>query len=225
MGPQNRRDRKHPDAIMKDFRALLDNMQDTTHCMTIYNGTRGFLEVKSLYKTHISEEQLHAMELCICHGSNVEVEGLDGKRISQICGCTGSQNWREGDRQNDWVWGKQRPERCHGALNGHLPCQLQRVLKIKLLNKDGAFVEYRLGLALTTIPENSGNLDPVSKFVQVRKALSGVDLQVFSGGNIVGSAHVTPEIVTSCKRGDGHNERWIVKCHIDLVTWNDVYNK
>ena len=28
MGPQNRRDGKHPDAMIKDFRVLLDNMQD-----------------------------------------------------------------------------------------------------------------------------------------------------------------------------------------------------
>jgi hypothetical protein len=32
---------------------------------------------------------------------------------------------------------------------------------MKLLNDDGAFDEYWLALALTTIPENSGNLDPV----------------------------------------------------------------
>jgi len=68
--------------------------------------------------------------------------------------------------------------------------QLQRLFKIKLQNEDGAFVEYWLALVLTTIPENSGNLDPVSKFVQLRKAPAAVALQVFSVGNIVGCAHV-----------------------------------
>jgi hypothetical protein len=84
-------------------------------------------------------------------------------------------------------------------------------------------VEYWLALALTTIPENSGNLDPVSKFVQVRNAQAGIALQVFSLGNIVGCAHVISEIASSSKKGDGQNKRWIVNSHIDLVTWNVVY--
>jgi len=122
------------------------------------------------------------------------------------------------------VWVKQRLRRCYGALNGRLPLQLQRLLKIKLQNVDGAFVEYWLALALTTIPENSRNLDPVSKFVQVRKAPAAVALEVFSVGNIIGCTHVIPEIATSRKTGDGRNERCIVNSHIDLATWNDVYN-
>jgi len=85
------------------------------------------------------------------------------------------------------------------VLNGPLPWQLQRLFKIKLLNEDGAFVEYWLAVALTTTPENSGNLDPVPKFLQARKALAAVALQVFSVGHIVGCAHIIPEIATSCK--------------------------
>jgi len=164
------------------------------------------------------------MELCIHHGIKVQFEGLDGERISQRCRCTGSQSWRGGDRWNDWVWVKQHLGRCYATLNGRLPWQLQRLLKINLQNEDGAFVEYWLALALTAIPENSGYLDPVSKFVQVRKAPAAVALQVFSVGNNVGCAHVIPEIATSNKTGDGRNERWIVYSHIDLATWNDVYN-
>jgi len=122
------------------------------------------------------------------------------------------------------VWVKRRPGRCYGALNGHLPWQLQRLFKIKLLYEDGAFIEYWLALVLTTIPENSGNLDPVSLFVQVRTAPAAVSLQVFSVGIIVSCMHVIPEIVTSSKTGDGRNEPWIVNSLIDLVTWNDVYN-
>ena len=78
--------------------------------------------------------------------------------------------------------------RCCGALNGHLPWQLHRLFNIKLLNKDGAFVVYWLALALTTIHENSSNLDPVSKLVHVRYALAATELQVFSVGNIAGCA-------------------------------------
>jgi len=48
------------------------------------------------------------MELCIYDCSKVQVDGLDGELISQMGRCTGSQSWRGGNRQNDWVWVKQR---------------------------------------------------------------------------------------------------------------------
>jgi hypothetical protein len=67
-------------------------------------------------------------------------------------------------------------------------------------------------------------LDPALKFVHVRKAPAAIALQVFSVGNIAGCAHVIAEIATSTKTEDGRNERWIVNSHIDLATWNDVYN-
>jgi hypothetical protein len=209
--------------MIKDFRALLDNTQDAWHRVAIYRGTQEFIMHKSRNKTYISDEQLHPMELCIYHCIKVQVEGLDVERISQLCRCTGSQRLRGGVRLNDWVWVNQRPGRCYGSLNGCLPWQLQPLFKIKLQNEDGAFVEYWLALALTTLPEISGNLDPVSKFVHVRKALAAVALHVFSLGNIVGCALVIPEIATSCRTGDGQNKRRIVNSHIDLATWNDVY--
>jgi hypothetical protein len=77
---------------------------------------------------------------------------------------------------------------------------------------------------LTTIPENLGNLDPVTKFVQLGKAPAAVALQVFCVGNIVGCTDVIAAIPTGSKTGDGRNERWIVNSHIHLATWNDVYN-
>jgi len=224
IGPQNRRDAKHPDAKIKDFRALLNNRKDATHRAAIYSGTGEFIQHKSRNKTYISDEQVHAMELCIYHGIKVQVEGLEGERISRMWQGTGSQSWLRRDRQNYWVWVKQRPGRCYGALNGCLPWQLQRLFKIKLQNKDGAFVEYWLALALTTIPENSGNLDPVSRFVHVRKVPAATVFQVCRVGNIIGRTHIIPEIATSSKTGDERNKRWIVNGHIDLATWNDVYN-
>jgi len=142
MGPQNRCDGKHPDAIMKDFRALLDNTDNATHRVAICSGMREFIKHKSRNKMYISDDQLHAMELCIYHGIKVQVEGLDGECISQMCRCTGNQSRRGGDRRNDWVWVKQRMGRFYGALNGRLSWQLQRLFKIKLLNEDGAFIEY-----------------------------------------------------------------------------------
>ena len=76
IAPQNRQNGKHPDTMMKDFRALLDNTQDATHHMKMYNGTLEFLNHMSLNKMYILYELLHAMELCIYHGIKVQVEGL-----------------------------------------------------------------------------------------------------------------------------------------------------
>jgi len=124
MGPQNHRNGMYPDAMIKDFRALLDNTHDAMHCVAIYSGTLEFMKHMSRNKTYLSDEQLHAMELSIYHGIKVQVEGLDGEHISQMCRCPGSQSWCGGDRPNDWVWVKHRPGRCYGALNGRLPWQL-----------------------------------------------------------------------------------------------------
>jgi len=111
--------------MIKDFGALLENTQDATHHVTIYNGMREFHKHKSHNKTYISDEQLHAMELYKYHGIKVQVEGLDGEHVSQICRSTGSQSWHGGDRRNEWVLVKERPGRSYGALNGRLPWQLQ----------------------------------------------------------------------------------------------------
>ena len=103
MEPQNRLDAKHPDATIKDFRALLDNTQDATHHVAIYSGTLELIKCKSCNKTYISDEQLHTMELCIYHVIKVQVESLDREHIFQICRWTGCQSCRRGDRRNDWV--------------------------------------------------------------------------------------------------------------------------
>jgi hypothetical protein len=223
MGPRNRREGKPPDAMFKDFRALLDNIQGTTHSLALYSGIQNIIQDRNCNKTYISDDQLHAMELCIQHGIQGQVEGLDCEHICQMCRCTGRQSWRRGDQWNDCVCVKQRPERCYSALNGRLSWQLQRLFKIKLLNKDGAFAEYWLALALTTIPENAGNLCSVWTFVQVRKTPVAVAVEVFRVRNIVSCTDVIPEIATSSKKGDRPNERWIVNSHIDLATWCNVY--
>jgi len=101
------------------------------------------------------------------------------------------------------VWLQQCPGRCYGALNGRLPWQLQRLFKIKLQNKDGALDKYWLALALATIPENSGNLDPVLKIVPVRNTPAAVALQFFRMGYIVSCTYVIPVIANSYKTGDG----------------------
>jgi len=107
---------------------------------------------------------------------------------------------------------------CYHVLSCHLLWQLKPLFEIKLLNEDGTFVDYWLGLALTTIPVISAILDPVSKFVQLRQTQAAVALQVISVGNIVRCAQVIAEIATSSKTGDRPNEPWMVNSHIDLTT-------
>jgi hypothetical protein len=156
--------------MMRDFGPLLDKMKDATHRVGICGGTQVFIKHKSRNNTYILDEQLHAMQLCIYNGMDVQVEGFEGEHIASISRCTESQNWSRWDQRNNWVWVKQCPVRQCGVLNCRLPWQLRLPFKIKLLNKEGAFIEYWLALALTTMPENPGNLDPVSKFLQARKS-------------------------------------------------------
>jgi len=94
MGPQNHCDGTHPEAVIKDFWALLDNSQDATQRVAIYSGTQQFTKHTCHNKTYVLDEQLHVMELCIYHGIKDQGESLDGERISQMCRCTGSQGWR-----------------------------------------------------------------------------------------------------------------------------------
>ena len=70
--------------MVKDFSALLDTTQDPTHCVAILSSTWAFIMHKSRNKPDISDEQLHAMELCIYDDIKVQVEGLDGEHISQM---------------------------------------------------------------------------------------------------------------------------------------------
>jgi hypothetical protein len=79
------RDGKHPDTLIKQFRALLHNSQDPAHRVGIYSGMRELIKYMRRNQTFILDEQLHAMVLCIYHGIQVQVEGLEGELISQMC--------------------------------------------------------------------------------------------------------------------------------------------
>jgi hypothetical protein len=207
MGPWNHDDDgKHSYSGIKDLRALRDNERDPTHHAAIYCGMPEFILCKSGNRMYISDKQLYAMDLCIYHGLKLQLGGLEGEPISQMCQYTGSQSWGKGDWLNDRVWITQYPGRCYGELNGCLSCQPQWLYKIKLQDEDGASVEYWLALGLTTIPENSGNLDRVTKFVQVSQALAAFAFQVLGMGNFARCTVENPEIVTSSDPWDGRNE-------------------
>ena len=59
--------------MIEDFRALLDTTQVATPHMTIYNSTQEFIKHKSHYKTYISDDQQHGMQLFIYHGIMIEL--------------------------------------------------------------------------------------------------------------------------------------------------------
>jgi hypothetical protein len=165
------------------------------------------------------------MELWIHDDILVQLEGVDSARISEIGGCPARQTWRGGDQHNDWVWDNQHLRLCYGPPNGRVLWQLQSIFKIKLLNYDGALVENRLALALTMIPVNYGNSNPISRFVAVRKSPAAIAVQVSSVGNIHGCGHTIPGIVPSCNTGDRWNEPLNVNSHIDLAASHMVYKK
>ena len=75
IAPPHCSDGKHPDAMIKQFRALLDITQDATHSLAISSGMHEFIKLKSCNETHISHNQLHAMERCIERGIKVPVKG------------------------------------------------------------------------------------------------------------------------------------------------------
>jgi len=90
IGFQYRHNGSQPDAMIKNFRALLDNTQHATHLVTIYDGTWEFIKHKSRNKMYISDNALHAIELWIYHGIMVQAMGIEGECISHICWCTES---------------------------------------------------------------------------------------------------------------------------------------
>jgi hypothetical protein len=120
--------------------------------------------------------------------------------------------------------GKAMPGKVLWCAEWVSPVATATAIKNRAPNEDGACVQCWFALAFTTIPDNSGNLDPVLKFVQVSKAPAAVALQVCIMGNIISCGHEIPEIAISSKTEDGRNERWIVNSHIDMMTQNHVYN-
>jgi len=70
----------------------------------------------------------------------------------------------------------------------------------------------------------SGNFDPVSRSVQVRKALAAIALQDSSAENIAGGTHVIRGRASSSRAGDRRNMRYIVNSHIVPATCYAVDN-
>jgi len=201
---------------------IIRNTQCTTCQHTAARGSLSSIAVATRC-IHQIKKRL-AMQLCIHHHLVIQAELLEGELISEMSRCTVSFSMCRGDRQNDWVGVMPLPGRCYSTLNGRLPWWLQRLVKIELLNEHGAFIEYWLALVLTTIPENLGNLDPVSKFVQIENILAAISVHIFSVGNLIDYMHVISELTATSKAGIGGKERWIVNSHINLVTWNNVYD-
>jgi len=79
MGPQHRCNGNHSDVMITDIRQWLNHIRDAMHCMTINIGTQEFIKHRSPDNTFIRDEQLHAMELGMYDGNNVQVQGFKPK--------------------------------------------------------------------------------------------------------------------------------------------------
>jgi len=61
MGPQIYPDGKHPDTMIRDFRAILHTTEETKHRMVIISDAQEFTKQKRHKKTYTSDEQPHTM--------------------------------------------------------------------------------------------------------------------------------------------------------------------
>jgi len=92
MGPQHCHDWKHLDSMIKTSvqSSTIHKMQRTMWQYTA--ALKKFIKHESRNMMYISDRQLNAMELFIHHGIELQVEGWDGERISQMCRCTATQS-------------------------------------------------------------------------------------------------------------------------------------
>jgi hypothetical protein len=90
---------------------------------------------------------------------------------------------------------------------------------LSIANQDKPREVVRLALARITEPLNGGTADnaPAMPRVATPAALAK-RYAVIHADSIEGAAHLVPLLPDEEK-----NKRWIVNTHIDLETWNNVY--
>jgi hypothetical protein len=70
--------------MINHSRVVLENTKDASHCVALHSGAWKSFTHMSCNKTYISDDQLHALEVCIYHGIEAQVDGLEGELISQM---------------------------------------------------------------------------------------------------------------------------------------------
>jgi hypothetical protein len=132
-----------------------------------------------------------------------------------------------GRPQHNWLWVRQVPclalgRHCsaqslpYKALRGQLPAQAFFFFSLSIGTTDEPIP---LALVKMTKPLNNGTAENTAAMQRIAFPVS-VDkrLLVIHADSVDGAAHVVPLVPDERK-----NTRFIVNAHIDLETWNRVY--
>ena len=206
---------------VNDFRGLLDAIADVGLRKGLEDATQRFLVSR---KINIESTDLMGSTTAIYHGVEVRTKDMHGEETPQRLRCTGDKGWYSGPARHDWVWvqiarPREGQELPYKALQGRLPYRMLRLFKLHVIHARGEETFWLAYVELTR-PANGGMPEMASKLVRVIKPMRGEKNAVISAGNIVGAAHVIPEVPLSA---GAENTGWVVNSHIDLATWNDVY--
>jgi len=124
--------------------------------------------------------------------------------------CTGTHRFRNQASQNDWVWVQAGSKEMYGALSSHLLAKLLVLFKIRDCSKDT--LRQLAGVEMLN-PVNSGQPSDIHSLVTVQLSEDAEAFTVVDIGTILSLAYLIP-------KGD---RRWLVNCHIDLRTFNEIY--
>jgi hypothetical protein len=177
------------------------------HYLKKYSGIREF----SMDYTEMAECPVN-----IYHQLRISVPALDsGEPVEQTLRCTINKRWKNSDKRRDWVFRKPRGNASYGALHGELPVRLHVLFDITV----GKTV-YEVAFVENTVPINGGRVDQDSGMFRVERSRRQSGFQVVDIAGMTGAAHMipdepllSPEVQCS----------WVVNSHIDLETWNKVY--
>jgi hypothetical protein len=208
---------------IKTFRDLLAkvSLPQTHNTDSFYNLTHIFVDRQGF---DLTRDDLLATPAALYHSLHVSVEDWQKYewKIHNIR-ATNDREWmRSGCSRQDWVWVRQKASRQHlpyKALRGRLPAQVCFFFSLSIATHDKPREMVPLALVRVTEPVNSGTAE--NALAMPRVAIPTVMAKryaVIHAGSIEGAAHVVPLVPDNEK-----NTRWIVNTHIDLETWNKVY--
>ena len=207
---------------IKNFRDLLTKVQ--TH-FNLYDLTHIFVDRQGF---DLTRDELLATPAAFYHSLHVSVEDWQKYEWkTHIIRATNDREWmKSGCSRQDWVWVRQKVLRHHGserlsykALRGRLPAQACFFFSLSIATQDKAREVLPLALVRVTEPVSSGTAEnaPAMPRVATPTAIAK-RYAVIHAGSIEGAAHLIP-----LSPNEEKNERWIVNVHIDLETWNKVY--
>jgi hypothetical protein len=211
---------------IKNFRDLLTKVSLPQTHTGLYDLTHVFVDQQGF---DLTRDELLAAPAALYHSLHVSVEDWQKYEWkTHNIRATNDREWMlSGRPRHDWVWVRQKVRRqplaSHRlpfkALRGRLPAQVCFFFSLSIANQGKPREVVRLALARITEPLNGGTAEnaPAMPRVATPAALAK-RYAVIHAGSIEGAAHLVPLLPDEEK-----NKRWIVNTHIDLETWNNVY--